>query len=74
MDEPRPVVGCLVALTGILRVDEPLCIRDIDIADLPRWQSWGWQLVAIDPEDERMADLFDTRKADERRWYKGKIR
>ncbi len=68
MTEPRPVVGCLVALTGIIRTDTPICVQDVDLADLERWQSFGWQLVAIDPEDERMAAIFDARKSDECRW------
>jgi hypothetical protein len=55
-------------LTGIIRTDEPISIQEIDLEALPRWQTFGWTLVAIDPEDERMADLYDTRHAEVSRW------
>lgn len=49
----RPTVQALVALTGVIRTDEPITTALIDLDAWPRWRFFGYTLIGIDPEDER---------------------
>lgn len=48
----RPVIHCLIVLTGVIVRDRPICFQIIDLLELPRWQQMGFEFVGVDPLDE----------------------
>ena len=48
----RPQMRVLVALPGLVTPEIPCAFCLIDLMNLPRWELWGWSLVALDPADE----------------------
>ena len=52
MERPWPQMRVLVALPDLVAPEIPCAFCLIDLLNLPRWELWGWSLVALDPADE----------------------
>ena len=52
VERPRPQMRVLVALPDFVTPEIPCAFCLIDLLNLPRWELWGWSLVALDPADE----------------------
>ncbi len=47
----RPTIHGIIAKPGLAAADGPLTTRVIDFLEWPIWKMYGWELLALDPDD-----------------------